>query len=323
MLDKLDTKILKLLQSDARLSKSSIADQLGVRKTLVTYRINRMCQRGIIKGFQYITNQAKLGAVSYGLLIRFQDASLEEQEAIVRELRASKVFDWARLTTGAWDAIAVGIASDIGVYNQQLQQMLDKYGSRIRDHSFYIDYAGVVSGHKFLYEQPYPLAAVYGARADERIVLDTLDRRIMTHLDRDPTASLLRIAERLDRSFDTVQSHYRALIARGILLKAVPVIDHELLGYTNTICLYKLKPNADRIDALAEFCMMHPNVVRQASCLGHFNFVLNIHHKTPRALKEVLGMIEARFSDIIIAYDLVDTIDLTTPQVPASRSLQM
>jgi DNA-binding Lrp family transcriptional regulator len=293
MLDKLDRRILRTLETDARQSKSAIAAQLGVSKTLVTYRINRLHKRGAVKGYQYIANRAKLGEVSFGMLIRFQDVLLEEQEAIVHKLKAAKTFDWIQLTTGSWDAIAVWVGRDIAAYNKRLNAVFEQYGAYIRDYNFYVDYAGVVSGH----EAP-----------GEQVILDELDQSILKQLDRDATASLLRLSTRLNRTFDTIQSRYRSLIKRGILLKAVPVIDHELLGFSNTICLYKLKPNPERIKALLAFCGEHPYVVRQASCLGHFNLVLNIHSASARQLKETIATIDKLFADIVISRELINVI---------------
>jgi DNA-binding Lrp family transcriptional regulator len=308
MLDKLDRRILRTLETDARQSKSAIAAQLGVSKTLVTYRINRLHKRGAVKGYQYIANRAKLGEVSFGMLIRFQDVLLEEQEAIVHKLKAAKTFDWIQLTTGSWDAIAVWVGRDIAAYNKRLNAVFEQYGAYIRDYNFYVDYAGVVSGHDYLYEAPYPPVAAYGEAPGEQVILDELDQSILKQLDRDATASLLRLSTRLNRTFDTIQSRYRSLIKRGILLKAVPVIDHELLGFSNTICLYKLKPNPERIKALLAFCGEHPYVVRQASCLGHFNLVLNIHSASARQLKETIATIDKLFADIVISRELINVI---------------
>jgi DNA-binding Lrp family transcriptional regulator len=309
VIDSLDKRILKLLESDARQSKSAIGRQLGIQKSLITYRINRLHKQGIIRGYQYITDQAKLGCVSYGILLRFQNAKLESQEEIVRKLKTAHIFDWITLTAGAWDAMAVVVTDDIALYNERLNEMFKLYGSRIRDFSFYIEYAGTISSHDYLYEPPYPAAVTYQRAGGKLPALEGLDLQIMKRLDQNATVSLLRLAALLNHAFDTIQSHFRLLQARNILLRAVPVIDHEVLGYTNTIYFYKLKPSAKRMKEMLAFCLAHPQIVRQARCLGNFNLVLNIHSTDGRHLKTVVSEIDEQFSDIIISYESVSTIN--------------
>lgn len=307
MLDQLDKKILQALETDARQSKSKIASQLGVSKTVITYRVNRLEKTGVIKGYKYISNQAALGALSFGLLIRFQGLFLEEQAHILNRMRMSKKFNWAAATNGSWDAIAVVIASDIHSFNRQLASFFSQYGTYIKEYNFYIDYEGVISGPNYLYAEPYPPPALYRHLGSD-IVLGDLELLVYRKLQQNPQLSLLSIAKRFGSTYDTIKDKRRSLIAKGILLKPVPVIDYEKLGYTETMCLYNIAPNPERTGALLEFCAGNPNIVRHARCHGHFNLVLNIHSRDSRHLKEIISIMNKRFSDIIISYDLIQTV---------------
>jgi Lrp/AsnC family leucine-responsive transcriptional regulator len=60
-LDALDTQILNLLQEDCRLSLKRLANELGVPKSTVHYRIKRLEADGIIAGYGARVNVAKLG----------------------------------------------------------------------------------------------------------------------------------------------------------------------------------------------------------------------------------------------------------------------
>ena len=59
--DKLDHKIISLLQSDGRLSYTRIGNQLNKTSPKIFYRINRMIKQGIIKRFTTAFDYAKLG----------------------------------------------------------------------------------------------------------------------------------------------------------------------------------------------------------------------------------------------------------------------
>lgn len=304
ILDKLDSDILRLLETNSRKSQSYIASQLQVSKTMVTYRFNRLQKRGVITGFRFITNRAALGTSSYGLLIKFRGLSAQEEEQIITKIKASKVFNWVVSTSGRWDMMAVVITKNTVLFIELLDQFFLTYGAYIKEYNFYIDYEGAISDHNYLYTAPYSNPATY-ARRNVSVALSELEQGIMKQLSKDPTLSLLKIANRLDKTYDTIQSKYQALLAKRILLKAVPVINYELLGYKNVICLYNLSPNNDRIDRLLEFCVAHPNIVRQARSLGHINLLLNIHYRDDRHLKEIVGEISKQFSDIVLTVDFV------------------
>lgn len=61
MLDKLDRKILDLLQRDARMTNAAIAEQVGLSAPSVHERIKKLEARGVIKGYTAILDAESLG----------------------------------------------------------------------------------------------------------------------------------------------------------------------------------------------------------------------------------------------------------------------
>jgi Lrp/AsnC family transcriptional regulator, leucine-responsive regulatory protein len=60
-LDKLDKRILNLIQNDCTLNTKQIADQVGLTVTPAYERIKRMEKRGIIESYVAILNKEKIG----------------------------------------------------------------------------------------------------------------------------------------------------------------------------------------------------------------------------------------------------------------------
>lgn len=54
MLDELDRKILDILKQDARTPNTRIAEMLGKSDTVISFRIRRLKQYGVIKGFTVV-----------------------------------------------------------------------------------------------------------------------------------------------------------------------------------------------------------------------------------------------------------------------------
>ena len=60
-LDRIDLRLLKLLQQDGRISNQKLADTVGLSPTAVLARVQRLTRDGVILGYQARLNPAKLG----------------------------------------------------------------------------------------------------------------------------------------------------------------------------------------------------------------------------------------------------------------------
>ena len=60
-LDKTDRKILKLLQQNARIAMTELAEKVGLSTTPVTERVRRLEREGIISGYHARLNPHALG----------------------------------------------------------------------------------------------------------------------------------------------------------------------------------------------------------------------------------------------------------------------
>ena len=65
-LDRIDTRILKGLQEDGRISNLKLAEAVGLSPTAVLARVQRLTRDGYILGYEARLNPAKLGA---GMLV--------------------------------------------------------------------------------------------------------------------------------------------------------------------------------------------------------------------------------------------------------------
>lgn len=74
-LDKLDRKILNLLQADGRMAMKDLAERIGLSITPCIERVRRMERDGVITGYYARVNPAKLGA---GLLV-FVEITLDHK----------------------------------------------------------------------------------------------------------------------------------------------------------------------------------------------------------------------------------------------------
>lgn len=111
-IDQIDRKVLSLLQKDARLTNSDIAERAGLSATACWNRIKRLEAEGYITGYVALLDQEKMGLPETVLievtLERHDDATLERFGNGLAQM--PEVLE-AYLTTGEYDyMIKVAVA---------------------------------------------------------------------------------------------------------------------------------------------------------------------------------------------------------------------
>ena len=95
-LDKLDLKILKILDWNARMPNSKVAKKVGSSKDVVAYRIKRLEETGIIKSYFPVLDMYKLGFHTSRIYFDLEELSFEKEKEFVsfldKEIHAGVIF---------------------------------------------------------------------------------------------------------------------------------------------------------------------------------------------------------------------------------------
>ena len=79
-IDKIDKKILDILQQDGRSSASNIANEIDISIPTVTDRIKKLQDSGIIKGIHAVLNPKQLGLDVAAIITLISESSLHYKE---------------------------------------------------------------------------------------------------------------------------------------------------------------------------------------------------------------------------------------------------
>lgn len=139
ILDKIDRKILSLLQVDARLTIQEIGQRINLSKTPVHERIKRLERAGVIDRYVTILDKKKLGS----LLMIYCQVTLDRQtrdafadyEAAVREL--PDVLECSRVS-GTFDYLIKIVSRDMETYNHFYQEQLSVISGTLHISSFFV-----------------------------------------------------------------------------------------------------------------------------------------------------------------------------------------
>ena len=110
-LDNVDAKILNMLQENARVPFSRIADELRVNEATVRYRVKQLKDKGIITKFTALLDPVKIGFSTTGIVMAKTDPSLFEEAA--KQISELAETYHAFQNTGEFDIVVVVHTHDL------------------------------------------------------------------------------------------------------------------------------------------------------------------------------------------------------------------
>ncbi|MEM0021848.1 MAG: AsnC family transcriptional regulator [Fervidicoccaceae archaeon] len=118
-LDEVDDKIIKILRANARASLSSIAKELGISKTAVKKRIDRLVREGIISKFTIeLSARAEVKALIF-IKTTAKVRTAETADIISKLPYVDKVYEVA----GDYDLVALVSAPTVEVLNDAVDKI--------------------------------------------------------------------------------------------------------------------------------------------------------------------------------------------------------
>lgn len=124
-LDKLDRRILALLQKDGRLSMKDLGEQVGLSITPCIERVKRMERDGIISGYHARVNPSALGAsLLMFVQITLSNKSGEMFDQFRREVQRIPQVLECHLVSGEFDYIIKARIAEMSEYRKLLGDIL-------------------------------------------------------------------------------------------------------------------------------------------------------------------------------------------------------
>ena len=124
-LDRLDRKILKLLQEDGRITTVDLAEKVGLSPTAASERVKRLFRERYVLGFRAMLDPKKLGR---GLLV-FIEVTLDKTtpdvfERFAEAVKKSPEVLECHMVAGGFDYLVKTRVEDMGAYRSFLGDVL-------------------------------------------------------------------------------------------------------------------------------------------------------------------------------------------------------
>ena len=125
MLDRIDRKILDILQQDGRITNAELAERVNLSPTPCLKRVRKLEAAGIIRGYKADVDLEKVGYNINGIvLLRIGDTSREAVLAFGDAVQQIPTMTECHMTTGRTDYVARIYAKDFHDYESIIKDEL-------------------------------------------------------------------------------------------------------------------------------------------------------------------------------------------------------
>jgi DNA-binding Lrp family transcriptional regulator len=305
--DSKDKKILYELEYDARKPLSEIARNVKIPKQVVGYRIKKMTENGVIRGFRALVDTHRLGYFSYRIYIRFQNVTPENENALFRKLSNWKNVLWMVAITGRWDLEVVLVARNSIHFSALLLELKNEVGRYMKECEVS---ASIVNYHfkrKYLIEKYVEERIIPRYGFEPKIEkIDETDFRLLKLLSGNAAASYTLLGEKMGLTYNGVKKRMKSLESRGVVQAYRTWLDLDKVGrkfYKALVSVSKFDQNIEK--ALLSFCLSEPGIVYLVECTGSWDIEIEAEVKDEMEFRGLLTRFRNSFKEIVKDYEIL------------------
>lgn len=218
-IDLKDRKILYELDLNSRQSLTAIGKKVGLKKDVVSYRIKKLEDEGIIKNYYAFIDTFRLGYHMFRIYLNFQYVTPKIREEIVHYFVDYKNSLAVHSLKTEIDLDVVVWVKDIFEFYQFWEKTLDLYEDYFSKYSISILTRAVIYKKSFLLDKESEEDNVlcYINCGGKAVEIDETDYHLLNELAVNGRIPLIELAEKLDCSSQTVNYRIKNLLKNRII----------------------------------------------------------------------------------------------------------
>ncbi len=309
-----DRKLLWYLSQNYRLSLNTLSRLVSLSKDAIKYRMNRLFKEGVIVGSIPIINMPVFGYGIYTLLMKIHGTETLEKE-FINFLVKHRSSIWIIRTAGSWDLAVWFVARSYTEFLAIFDDIKCEFGDLLKTYEL----LNIVEDYNYShlasdFTNGIELSSVKIKKNDSsffkrlenmpievstykpNIKISELDLKILDVLSSDARMPLIKLAERLKVSVETVNSHIQKMIENNILQGFMPAISISRLGYQWYGLLVRVK-KMDEVEKKqwVDFCKNNKYIIWTARSLGSWDLLIEINCKNIEQLYSIISEIINKF----------------------------
>ncbi|NQV08847.1 Lrp/AsnC family transcriptional regulator [Candidatus Woesearchaeota archaeon] len=291
--------VLGKLEINSRESFLRIGKKIRKSQQRVSYTVNSLIDKGVIKKFYTIIDYSKLNMLSFRVYFKVNYISEARFRDLVSFFVKNPHTSWVATCGGRYDLICTFLASNPSQFNKVLKEIMEKFPDQLKN---YIVLTTIVTrrfGRKYFFRDFILPEVIFGGdRVPEEI--DELDIKILNEISEDARKSSVKISEKLSSTPKTIIERIKKLQKRKITEGFKPLLDPRNMGYIPTLLLIKYHNVSSRLEnKLINYLKMHQNVISVVKTLGQWDVEIEIEVRDVMELRKVEMEIRENFALLI------------------------
>ena len=303
-IDLKDRRILYELDYNSRESLTQIGKKVGLKKDVVSYRIKKLQEEGVIQCFYTIIDAYKLGYSLFRYYVNFQFVNQEIRNKIIEYFVNYKNICTVGESLGKYDLIVVVWVKDISEFYQFWSNALDKFGDYFEKKVFSVYIHGVGFRQSYLLLDNYNIEdrvdhEYFGV--GKNVEIDETDYHLLNEIALNARAPLIELAEKFDCSSQKINYRIKRL-KKEDLIQAFRVAVNELqLGFKRYKVDIFLKNHSQRINII-NYIKKNPLLLYISTSTGLCDLEFEFIVKDQKDLINIMEDVNLKFPNSIRRY---------------------
>lgn len=300
-----DRRIIKELNRDGRQSFSSIGKNVGLPKNVVTYRVKKLVDTGIITLFCTTINRAKLGYMYCRLFLKFQHFSEHIENELISHISTLHNIHWVASLDGSFDFCIIFLAKTMKPVAEIYESIIYHFGEYIIDkelsiasHLYYLPY-------NYLYEK---MEYTYGESKPEAEIIkpDKKDYALINLMKENSRVSMVTLMKKMNMSPQMIRNRIKNLIKKNVITGFNIRVDHTRFKLHHFHTFLKLTNMKKKIEQeCIDFLCSKKSITHVIKGLGRWDLEFESVFQSHFELHDFLKELKSTFPKHISNYDSI------------------
>jgi len=306
-MDLIDKKIICALDENCRKPISQLAHELRISRSIASYRIKNLEEKGIISKYICSISLGLLGYKTYKIYFKVQTSAENQEREFINFLVNNNHVIHCLKTEGSFDYSAVVAVKNVLELDNFISEIKTRFTNILKDYAITIVvYTKIYKLNKLLLKHKERSLKIDKYSGEENYQdIDEKDKKIIHILSQKSNISILEIAEKTNLSIDVVK--YRLKKLTGTIINSFRAIFNlNKLGYYHYVLLLKMRQATKKDEEnLLAWCASKENVLYSTKRIGYFDFEINAAITDINDLNDFLSEFKKKFPNIIDSYELI------------------
>jgi Lrp/AsnC family transcriptional regulator, regulator for asnA, asnC and gidA len=301
-LDLLDKKILYELDLNARQSASSIAKKLKIAKETVNFRIKRLINNNIIKGFYAIIDTSLINRFFFKIFIKFNEINPNRRKEILDFFASHKNMSQVLLLEGNYDVQLFFLAKENNDLMKFMESLNNFCGKELQKKEILIINTMYRFNQKFLHNEKKNLISQVSNKVSNYNI-DETSLKVLKEISKNSRISILDIAKNLNISSQLAQYHLKKLIKDKVIVSTHIAINYDKFNMQHYHLTFQVNDHRI-INKIIQFFNQKNKSIFATKMIGHYDASAELIVNNNKELRGFVDELLTNFSEKINHLDI-------------------